>query len=285
MVRRAAILAVLAAILGLTIGPGTAVAANTVTVGASLAEPPLQVSECSFEAGCGLAILDGLGPSSGAVAPFDGTVTAWRLGGASATPGYTISTLRENGDGSFTVTATEAPVTPAGDPVETFPAHLPVRQGEFIAVSVPYQAGISLVPGSSLLAGFAGVLHAGETRTPIQELQSEGTLGFNVDIEESAPAPPAATTAPPAAGAPPAAAPVIAVAETPHCLVPRLTGRTLRAAKAALRRAGCGIGFVIRRHARGGARRHRNRPLKVRRESPRPGRTLPVGTQVSIALG
>ena len=63
----------------------------------------------------------------------------------------------------------------------------------------------------------------------------------------------------------------------PSCVVPRLTGRTLSAARRALRRAHCALGTVAKPSG------HRGR-LLVARQSIRPGRQAPAGTKVSLGL-
>lgn len=61
------------------------------------------------------------------------------------------------------------------------------------------------------------------------------------------------------------------------CVVPRLGGKKLRAARRALKRARCGIGLIK------GPRRHRAK-AKVRRQQPRPGRVLAAGSTVDLVL-
>jgi hypothetical protein len=109
------------------------------------------------------------------------------------------------------------------------------------------------------------------------------------------PAPPAPAPAPvgdpaggtPDAGAPPAAPPIAeapAAATTPTttsaartCRVPKLRGKTLPAAKRALRRAGCRVGKLSGTKARG-------KNVRVRSQRIRAGRTVPAGTKVRLKL-
>jgi hypothetical protein len=67
-------------------------------------------------------------------------------------------------------------------------------------------------------------------------------------------------------------------AEADFCVVPRLKGLGLRGAQRRLRAASCRIGSV---HHLGS--RHAG-PALVARQSPTPGRTVPAGTAVSVAL-
>jgi hypothetical protein len=281
-----------AILASLAFGVGSAGAANTVTVGAALPTTEVRVPDgCNQPAGCAVVILDAAAPSSGTASPFGGTVTSWQIGGASPIPGYTIAAVRPNPGGTYTVTATEAPVTPAGGP-ETFSANLPIAAGEYVAIDIPYEGEISVIEGSSENAGFVGSLRLGETRSPSNVSELTAVLTFAATIEERVPPPPADTTPPPTpppassstppASPPPSPAPA---AEPSRCVVPKLKGKSLKAAKRTLRRADCGVGFVIRPHARSSARRRRAKSLKVRAESPRPGKSLPVGTEITVKLG
>ncbi len=60
---------------------------------------------------------------------------------------------------------------------------------------------------------------------------------------------------------------------SPMCVVPNLRGKSLQAARRALRKANCGLGTVRGRRAG-----------KVRHQSRNPGTTLPRGARVNIAL-
>jgi PASTA domain len=60
------------------------------------------------------------------------------------------------------------------------------------------------------------------------------------------------------------------------CKVPRLTGKTVAAAKRGLRAAGCRLGRVARVRGRHG---------KVVKQSPKPGKVLAQGSKVSVKVG
>ena len=76
----------------------------------------------------------------------------------------------------------------------------------------------------------------------------------------------------------PAAAPTPAASDAVLCVVPRLKGRRLKAARKALRRAHCRLGKVSRRKAP-------RRAGRVLKQSRRPGRELPEGTRVALRVG
>lgn len=67
-------------------------------------------------------------------------------------------------------------------------------------------------------------------------------------------------------------------AAAPKCVVPRLAGKSLRKAKAALAAAHCSLGKVQRPKARKGR-------LRVKASSPPAGATLPAGSKVGLKLG
>ena len=67
---------------------------------------------------------------------------------------------------------------------------------------------------------------------------------------------------------------------TPRCHVPRLKGRKLKSARKALKRHGCRLGHVLRKHVSSPSKRHR-----VLRQHPKAGKTLPSGTKVKLVVG
>jgi hypothetical protein len=71
-------------------------------------------------------------------------------------------------------------------------------------------------------------------------------------------------------------------APTPTCTVPKLAGKTLPRAKAALKDAGCALGKVTRPKARKG---HKRGPLVVKSSKAGAGMTLPFGSEVNLKLG
>ena len=62
------------------------------------------------------------------------------------------------------------------------------------------------------------------------------------------------------------------------CTVPKLKGKTLKAAKQLLKRAGCVLGSV------GGPKKNRRR-LHVVKQNPAANRNVPTGTKVNLRLG
>lgn len=74
----------------------------------------------------------------------------------------------------------------------------------------------------------------------------------------------------------PASPPQPAEVPPPQCLVPRLRGRSLSAARTALRRAHCNLGPI---HG------ERSRAARIVKQYRPAGKTLPAGTEVGVKLG
>jgi Tol biopolymer transport system component len=92
------------------------------------------------------------------------------------------------------------------------------------------------------------------------------------------PGPSPGSPAPATSGSSPAPVPIAAPVEA-HCVVPKLQGKTLKAAKQKLQAANCKLGHVAKKEgvtAKTG---------KVVKQSPKPGTTLAVGSKVSVKLG
>ena len=69
---------------------------------------------------------------------------------------------------------------------------------------------------------------------------------------------------------------------SPSCIVPKLVGKKLGAAKKAIKAAGCKVGMVTKLRARKGKKRS---PLVVRSSKPSAGAILEVGGKVDLRLG
>lgn len=215
--------------------------------------------------------------------PVDGTVVSWRVKGASAMPGYSLNVLRDNGDGTYTVTASTGAVTPAGNEIETLATSLPIQVGEYLELNIPQGGQFTALEGESTYAAFFPVLQPGETRAPANEFKYPFTFSYNADVEYQAapvtPSNPASPEAPadattPAPIVPSALAPTAAV----RCVVPDLSGKKLSAAKRAVWAAGCGVGLIAKRN---GVKAAKGEVVKQR---PKPGRLLSQRTGISVML-
>jgi hypothetical protein len=211
-------------------------------------------------------------PSNATIAPISGTVVSWSIEGASAVSGYNLVVLRKNLTGTYTVTAASPVVTPTGAAPQSFPSGLPIQAGEIVGVNYPNAATIGVLPVSSTVAFFTATLTVGAEAA---SEESSGTLSpaFNATIESTS------SVQPPAAQ-PPAAQPVApAPAPEAHCVVPRLSGKKLKAAKKKIRAAECKVGLVSKKEG------VKATTGKVVKQSPKPGKVLPAKTGVSVKLG
>lgn len=148
----------------------------------------------------------------------------------------------------------------------------------------PSIAGIS--PAGGLFTSGTEVSISGENFAEVESVTFGGEpVSFRVDSESrlTASVPPASMpVAVPvrvvtAAGT--AKAPASFKYEGPSCVVPRLRGKLLSAARKALRRHGCSLGRVRKR-------RHATAKFgRVKRQSPRAGTVLSSGGEVGVTLG
>jgi PASTA domain len=199
----------------------------------------------------------------------------WRIRGSSATPGYKLNVLRDNGDGTYTVTASTGSVTPAGNEIETFASSLPIHLGEYLELDIPYSGHIAEVDGESTNAFFPPSAEVGETAAAGAG-EIPFVFGYNADVEsESTPA----THGTPPPPAPPIVPPNPAPAAEAHCMVPKLKGKKLKAAKKKIRAADCKIGHV------GKKKGVTAKTGEVKKQNPKPGKVLAPGSKVSLKLG
>jgi hypothetical protein len=145
--------------------------------------------------------------------------------------------------------------------------NLLITAGEFIELNIPEGGGIGLLG-----------LSPGETREPDEEEEIPVTNGYNADVEYGqTPAPTTVVPAPVVIPPTPAPAPM-PIAEA-HCVVPKLKGKKLKAAKEMLRAADCKAGLVAKKK---GVKATSGEVVK---EAPKPGKVLPAKTAVSVNLG
>ena len=198
-------------------------------------------------------------PGANLTSPATGTIVRWRVMDGSGGP-YRLRILTP-GSGVYTGGAASDPETPTGTGVETFITNLPIQAGQTIGLDNTNPSdGI----GDSEFTGGANIswapsLALGETRAGTASSGNE--LSFNADVEYSLPV----TTVPPSGSPPPVA----------KCFVPSLKGRSLKADRKRLVKAGCRLGKVKGR---------KSASAKVTRQSPKPGDVLPLGTKVNVKL-
>jgi hypothetical protein len=232
--------------------------------------------EGSCSPACGV-VTTKLGESTTA-SPVTGTIARWRVNGATETEGYELNVVRRNSGGTFTVTASSGSVTPAGNQIETFATNLPITAGEFIELNLPDEGGIALFETPSTEALFEPGLSPGETRAPEEfeggtESSGDIAVGYNADVEYVRT--PAPTPVVPA----PVLIPLTPAPAQAHCVVPKLEGKKLKAAKKMLRAADCKVGHVAKE---AGVKATTG---KVVKQAPKSRKVLPARTAVSVKLG
>jgi hypothetical protein len=126
MVRRAATLAC----VGLLILAAAPQANAADKMGA--AYEPLGGVACSY----GGTHIQTVSPSQGYAAPYDGVITSW--GNRGFWPTATFKVARLGAGGSYTVVGSSGPQTySGGGELTTYPARIPVRQGDVIGARIP----------------------------------------------------------------------------------------------------------------------------------------------------
>jgi hypothetical protein len=276
--------AVLVAAMIASLSLCAAAQAASTTVGASFALPEVFKESCTFPGGCSFLLLKAESPASGAISPVDGTVVRWRIQNAGPATGYVVNVLRKNAEGRYTVTASSPPATTGSNLIETFTVNLPIHAGEYVELNLPEGGGIGVLKGNATEATFGPALKPEESRAPFFEGENPVMLAWNADIESAPPAPTPVVPAPvviapsPAPVGAPSPAPVGAPSPA-HCVVPKLKGKKLKAAKKMLRAADCKIGLVTK-----------NKGMKattgtVVKQSPKSGKVRPGKTAVRVTLG
>jgi hypothetical protein len=67
-------------------------------------------------------------------APCDGAVVNFRLNGIVTPNTYRIRSVTDNGNGTYTPTATSAPVTIQTTGVNEYPASMPIKKGQYVGI-------------------------------------------------------------------------------------------------------------------------------------------------------
>jgi hypothetical protein len=124
-------------------------------------------------------------PGANVTSPVTGTITSWRLSGASGGP-FRLRVLTPGGGTTFTGAGTSEPQTPAGTATESFTTNLPIQAGQQIGLDLsdPSDAvGIQSSAGLGARFGFSGSppLADGAMQT-FNTGASDEELGFNADV-------------------------------------------------------------------------------------------------------
>jgi hypothetical protein len=257
--------------------------AAPVTLGSPLTAPLEFAGHCNFVLGCEATATEMSEPGAETASPIAGTVVRWRAEGTTPGSEYRINVLRANPSGTYTATAVSPPAFSAGEPTEAFAADLPIAVGEYVAISFPFDAGLSLLesPGLTTEVFFEPPLALGAEAAPLGSDVLGDESAFDAEVEPSTPpppssSPPASTDGGGASGPSPVGGgtPSTSV-EAPQCVVPRLGAKRLAAARKKLIGADCRLGKV---------RGRRTRSALVVSQSPQTGTRLAAGAKVGIVL-
>jgi hypothetical protein len=115
---------------------GVAAAAET-TIGPDVSQPTTNSGTCGFEKSTERPCLfvNNLIYNAATKSPCDGTITHFRLNGFPRPLNeYSLRVVRQNPDGSYTGTATSAPVTIATEGVNEYATDLPIAAGEMLGI-------------------------------------------------------------------------------------------------------------------------------------------------------
>jgi hypothetical protein len=235
------------------------VAENMHTIAVSLAGAGTGTVECKVDSGafgsCEGPIGEGSKVEIKATADSHSTFAGFSAGsgsaaGCSASP-CVISSLEADDalTANFALKSYQLAITPAGTGTGSVSCN-----GAPCAPSYPFGAKVALsasAAAGSTFAGFSGAGCSGTSCTLTIEADTAVTATFDAN--------------------PP-----------PDCVVPKLVGKSLAAAKAALRAAHCALGKVTKPRARKGKRLG---ALVVKSSQPAAGRVLAENSKVNLRLG
>lgn len=174
------------------------------------------------------------------------------------------ATLAPNAAQSSLEIGFNADVQPPPDLASMFPTSGPTAGGTSVTISGHDFTGATAVKFGSTPASSFTV----DSDTKITATSPSSAAG-TVDVTVTTPA--GQTPAVPASNFTFVAPPVEA-----HCVVPRLVGKTLKASRKKLKKAGCTLGKV---------KGHRTKSARVKKQTPKPGAVLAAGAKVNVKLG
>jgi hypothetical protein len=217
--------------------------ANTVTVGSSLTAP--NFVPVSFGAAATVTNYVLPAPAT-AVSPVDGTVISWKFIGDGGP--LTPRVLRSTGTTSLSAAGTGAPQSPTTSPSGIsgpFSTVIPIKKGDYFGVDGAAPAAVSTASLSGVTSLYfePALTDGGGEQAP---------TGVNPDE-------------------------VAISATVRYCLVPKLKGKTGKAARQALQAADCAIGQVIKG-------KKRRKVKSVLSQSVKPGSSISDTQPVDLTI-
>ena len=235
MKKRAAGLTAILAIGGLLTASATE--ATTVTVGSP---GPASTVSALLGGPTAATIVNTAIPGATVTAPGNGVITSWRIANATGGP-FSIQVVHPSA-GAFTSTGTASGGVATSSGTVTFAANLPIAKGDYIGLlntNPSDHIGAAATPGSSFIF-FSPALGA-TPRTP--DGSGPGEIGFNADV-------------------------------LLNCVVPKLKGKKVGAARKALANAGCAAPKVKKKGGK-----------FVRKQSAKPGTEIRGDAVVTLKAG
>jgi hypothetical protein len=191
-------------------------------------------------------------------APSKGTITSWTTSATSASQAALKIWRPTSNSLQFTPVAQSATETvPSGSKLATFSTAILVQKGDVI--------GIAAISGSLGCIYFAPSAGSGDVAAYTVGDPTSGTQSFT------------SCTAPGCATGTGSRLNLTAQFTPAVCVVPKLNGKTLANAKAALSAAHCALGTVTKKTSSGTAG-------IVLSQSPTPGKQLPAGSKVDVVV-
>jgi hypothetical protein len=240
-----------------------------VTIGeiAPMKNPPAQ---------CGAGPYDEVpvGPASGPdyTVPVDGTITSWRTQAAEGEGQVLVFKVFRPEGMKFKVVAHDGPRPLAASTVNTFAVSIPVKAGDVIGYNdtATVESHPSACTFHSESAEDFNIYQEGEALDG-EFVESGGTETFvrpnisAVVTTPETPPPPVVMPLPPVPAA--------------HCVVPKLKGLKLKAAKRKIRAAQCAVGQVSKKPD------VTTKTGKVVKQKPQTGEVKAAGAKIAVTLG
>lgn len=168
----AAILVVCASLALLGLAFASPAGAAEVTIGANVNQATTESGTCGYktanEPPC--VLVTSVIPGQTMTSPCDGTITRFRLNGfPKPKDHYSLRVVTKNADGTFTGTATSAPVSIATEGVNEYPTSLPIATGQEIGIDFldsSEEFSLRWVGGSAVVANYFYKFPADGTTVP-----------------------------------------------------------------------------------------------------------------------
>jgi hypothetical protein len=185
--RLLAVLTSACGLVALTAAPGASAAT---TIGADVNQASNYLGACASPAAIPCTVVNvQTTPARTMQAPCDGTVVNFRLNGTVTVNTYRIRAVTDNGDGTWTPTATSSPpVAIQTDGVNTYAASMPIKQGQYVGIdfSGATAAGLRGFGGPGFLEKVF-YMHTADG-TPDTPFDDAAIYLYNADVECGTPA-------------------------------------------------------------------------------------------------